>query len=181
MKKELRENYPVCRWPSGWEGNTRHFVVDNIIVNEARTHILLVRRAAKEIEGGKWALPGGYVDPDETVAGAATKETEEEASVPAEALGSIALFRIVDNPDRVGEAAQNISAVFVSVVPDNIVESHLAAQTPDPDGGTDEARWWHRLDGLPEMAFDHRQIIAEFTANPTTYPLEIFMSTARPA
>lgn len=181
MKKALQENYPVCRWPSGWEGNTRHLVVDNIIVNEARTHILLVRRAANEIEEGKWALPGGYVDPNETVVGAAIKETEEEASVPAEAIGSIALFRIVDNPDRRGEAAQNISAVFVSVIPDHIVQNHVLNQTPDPDGGTEEARWWHRLDGLPEMAFDHREIIAEFTANPQTYPLDLFISTARPS
>ncbi|HZM63802.1 MAG TPA: NUDIX domain-containing protein [Candidatus Saccharimonadales bacterium] len=179
MAKEIRTDLPISRFPSGWEGNLRLWVVDNIVVNESRTHILLVYRSPGEIEGDKWALPGGYVEPDETVTGAAKKETEEEGGLPQKALGNIALFRIVDNPNRRNERAQNISAVFVTVIDDETAFSQVQLQAADPDGGTNEARWWHRLDGLPEMAFDHREIIAEFTANPTVYPLDIFMSVAR--
>jgi 8-oxo-dGTP diphosphatase len=51
--------------------------------------VLFVRRARNPFQG-MWALPGGFVEPNETVAEAATRELREETSltsVPVEELG----------------------------------------------------------------------------------------------
>ena len=48
---------------------------------------LLTRRASGlRRHGGQWAIPGGRVDPTETVRGAALRELEEELGIPAEGL-----------------------------------------------------------------------------------------------
>ena len=144
----------------------------------SRTYVLLVWRARAEIEGGSWALVGGYVDPGDTVVQTVHNETWQEA---AKRVGSLALFRIVDNPSRRNEPAENISHVFVSTVPDQ--ETYGIVEVDDPDRGVQHAQWF-ALDALPteeEMAFDHRRILAEYQADPTTYPLSIFMSGEQPA
>lgn len=46
-----------------------------------RHHVLLVQQAS-----GRWAFPGGHVEPNETPAEAAVRETWEETSVPVTLL-----------------------------------------------------------------------------------------------
>lgn len=173
----LRDDLVVCRFPSSWEGNLRHAVIDNIVLNPSRTHILLVWRGDKEIEGNKWALVGGYVDPDATVQSTVEAETGQETN--QKQIGAVALFRVVDNPNRRNETAQNISFVFVSEVPDPPVYGEITVT--DPDQGVTKARWFP-LDALPaeeEMAFDHHRIVTQFLVDPTSVydPTLIFMSS----
>lgn len=153
----------------------RHAVIDNIIMNRSRTHYLLVLRSEGEIEGGIWALVGGYVDPGRTVVETVEAESAEKAGVRR--LGSLALFRIVDNPDRHKEAAGNISFVFVSEVDDPAEYGDVAIV--DPDGGTQHARWFP-VNERPRgdaMAFDHSLVLDAFEADPTTIPVNrVFMS-----
>lgn len=52
--------------------------------------VLLQHRASWTHHGATWALPGGAVRPDETPAQAATRETEEETAVPADAVRVLA-------------------------------------------------------------------------------------------
>lgn len=170
---EVRTDIPVCRWPGGWEGNLRHAAVDSIIVNRSGTHYLLVLRSGGEIEGDLWALAGGYVDQGKSVVETVKAENAEEAGVRK--MGSLALFRVVDNPDRYKETAGNIAFVFVSVVDDP--EEYGDVAVTDPDGGTQLARWFPK-DERPRgdaMAFDHGLILDAFEADPTTYPLDVFM------
>lgn len=172
---EVRTDLPRCRWPlSGWEGNLRHAVVDNIVINKSRTHYLLIFRSEGEEEGGMWALPGGYIDPGKTAVETVEAETAEEAGVRR--IGSLALFCVVDNPNRYKETAGNITFVFVSEVDDP--EEYGDVIVDDPDGGTQRARWFP-IGGRPRgdaMAFDHDLLLDAFEADPTTYPLKIFMS-----
>lgn len=166
---EFDPSKPVCRWPNGWEGQPRHVTIDNIVVNKSRTHILLVERAKDEIEGGFWALIGGYLEHGMTLIETVEAESREEARI--QRLESLALFRIVDNPNR---DAGNVSCVFESVVGDR--EEYGEVQVADPDGGVVLARWFP-IDQPPQrMAFDHAAILTEYLADPTTYPLGIFIS-----
>lgn len=172
-EKKIRADVPLCTWPSGWQGIIRHGVIDNIVVNESGTHILLVWRAGKEIEGDKWALIGGYVDQGKSVVGTVHEETRQEAG---RRVGSLALFRIVDNPNRRNDPSQNISFVFVGTVPDP--EIYGEVEVDDPDKGVTKVAWFP-LDGLPPeeaLAFDHHGIVQAYRTDPTVYPLSIFMS-----
>src|SRR4051812_22983401 len=65
--------------------------------------ILLIKRAAKDregnanVEGDKWALPGGFVNPDETAYTAAKRELKEETGVTGFHLKHFGVF---DQPGR---------------------------------------------------------------------------------
>ena len=57
-----------------------------------RGQLLLVRRASRHGRGN-WQLPGGFIEPDETIEQAVVREVQEEAGVTAE----------VEVPDAHGE------------------------------------------------------------------------------
>lgn len=61
-----------------------------LLLTDPQRGVLLQHRAAWTHHGETWALPGGAVRPDETPAEAATRETEEEAAVPASAVRVLA-------------------------------------------------------------------------------------------
>jgi ADP-ribose pyrophosphatase YjhB (NUDIX family) len=53
-------------------------------------HLLLVRRASRHGRGN-WQLPGGFIEPDETMEQAVVREVMEEAGVTAEVQGVLGL------------------------------------------------------------------------------------------
>ncbi len=65
----------------------------NIGVGGAVVHdnrLLLVRRASRRGRGN-WQVPGGFIEPDETIEQAVVREVEEEAGVIASVDGVVAL------------------------------------------------------------------------------------------
>jgi ADP-ribose pyrophosphatase YjhB (NUDIX family) len=64
-------------------------------VHEGR--LLLVRRASRRGRGN-WQVPGGFIEPDETIEQAVIREVEEEAGVTAEVEGILGLRNRYD-PD----------------------------------------------------------------------------------
>lgn len=140
-----------CTFESGSTGNLRHAVVDAVIVQDNK--ILLTRRADSLRQGGKWAIPGGYVDRDETTMEAIMREVLEEVGYTSEVKD---LLTIVDKPGRRGDDRQNISFVFTVSLIEKVGK-------PDPAEVTEVA--WFDLDQLPpeaDMAFDHLEIIWEW-------------------
>jgi len=115
---------------------------------KGRLSILLVRRDNPPFEGC-WALPGGFMDIDETLLDCATRELEEETGVAAIALSPVAVFDAVRRDPR----ERIVTAVHAGVV---------RADAVRPRGGSDarDARWFD-LSELPELAFDHARIIEE--------------------
>ncbi len=109
--------------------------------------VLLVQRGGDPF-AGTWALPGGFVEGDERVAGAAARELAEETGVAA---GPLELLGIYDTPGR-DPRGPTVSVVYLLRVDDEL----------DARGGDDaaDARWFG-VESLPPLAFDHSLVIAD--------------------
>jgi ADP-ribose pyrophosphatase YjhB (NUDIX family) len=73
----------------------------NIGVGGAVVHdgkLLLVRRASRRGRGN-WQIPGGFIEPDETIEVAVVREVAEEAGVQAEVIGVLGM-RSRYNPEN---------------------------------------------------------------------------------
>lgn len=118
------------------------------VVTTTDGYVLLIERGWDPFKG-QWALPGGYVDPGETSRDAAARELAEEAGVHAapEELTQIGVF---DRPDRDPRGRYVTVAYHLTVIPGTIIEAG--------DDAT-RAQWWP-LDALPQLAFDHADILA---------------------
>ena len=82
---------PPERYNSGYNVG-----VGGAVVRDGR--LLLVRRASRRGRGN-WQVPGGFIEPDETIEKAVVREVEEEAGVTAEVQGVLGLRNRYD-PDN---------------------------------------------------------------------------------
>ena len=73
--------------------------------------LLLIRRGGHPFKD-YWALPGGFLNPDETIEQCALREAEEETSVRPASLMSVGLF---SEPNR-DPRGWIISNAFVSII-----------------------------------------------------------------
>jgi 8-oxo-dGTP diphosphatase len=140
----------TCTFEDGGTGNLRHVVTDVICTKDGK--ILLVKRAAHLLEGGKWAFPAGYVDRDETVMQAAARELHEETGWECTGM---ALFMVHDGPQPNDAGRQNISFIFSATA---------TQKTGDSDDESTDVQWFP-LGNLPPadaIAFDHGTIIEKF-------------------
>ena len=62
--------------------------VGGAVVHEGK--LLMVRRASRRGRGN-WQVPGGFIEPDETIEMAVVREVAEEAGVQAEVVGVLGL------------------------------------------------------------------------------------------
>ncbi|WP_341926170.1 NUDIX hydrolase [Nocardioides psychrotolerans] len=111
--------------------------------------VLLVERG-EEPYAGTWALPGGFVHPDEDAETAAWRELHEETAVERFA-GHLEQLRTYSAPDR-DPRTRVVSVAHVAFAPD----------LPEPTAGSDAAvaRWW-AVSALPGLAFDHATILGD--------------------
>lgn len=118
------------------------------VVTTTDGYVLLIERGWDPY-AGRWALPGGHVDPGETSRKAAARELAEEAGAHA-APGELAQIGVFDTPGR-DPRGRYVTVVYqLTVIPGTIIEAG--------DDAT-RAQWWP-LSDLPELAFDHTDIIA---------------------
>jgi 8-oxo-dGTP diphosphatase len=137
-----------CILENGRKASFRHVTADVIVVNE-NNEILLVKRADNLVNGGKYAIPGGFVDRDETVVEAGIREVLEETGY--EVIPSL-LLRIADNPERAQEDRQNIGFFYIASAKGG--EKALNSEVSEIS--------WFKLDQLPskdQFAFDHYETI----------------------
>lgn len=118
-----------------------------------RPHVLVVRRANEPFRG-RWALPGGFVDPDEDLPEAAVRELREETGI-ALAPDDLAQVGAYGAPGR-DPRGRTISIAFVAARDD----------LPEPEAGDDagEAALLPVADLLADdaaLAFDHRRILGD--------------------
>ncbi|MFI7348111.1 NUDIX hydrolase [Streptomyces sp. NPDC049936] len=113
-------------------------------------HVLLVERG-QEPYAGRWALPGGFLLPDESAETAARRELAEETGL-ADVTGlHLEQLRTYSEPGR-DPRMRVVSVAFAALLPD----------PPEPHAGTDaaEARWMP-YDEARGLAFDHDRILAD--------------------
>jgi 8-oxo-dGTP diphosphatase len=122
--------------------------VDAVIVtNEEKPRVLLIRRR-RDPFAGKWAIPGGFVDMDETLEAAARRELREETGVRVKHLDQMHTFGAPGRDPR----GRTISVVFIGQVDPNRVKPRA-----DDDAA---AVAWKPLHRPPPMAFDHNHVLA---------------------
>lgn len=118
--------------------------VDIIIWDEKEQSIVLIER---KFEPLGWAIPGGFVDLGESLETAAIREAKEETSLDVKLLCQ---FHSYSDPSR-DQRKHTISTVFIGVG-----EGELKAQDDAKEAN------WFRLDQLPDLVFDHSQILNDF-------------------
>lgn len=110
--------------------------------------ILLVQRLDPPFKD-MWALPGGFMEIDESLEDAARRELLEETGLTA---GEMIRFDTYDQPDR-DPRGRTITQVFVMI---------WKKELGSPKAGSDAASVrWFSLNELPELAFDHAKILAD--------------------
>ncbi len=107
--------------------------------------LLLIRRGNEPCKG-KWAFPGGFMNIDETTADAARRELKEETGLTVGDVLPVGVFDAVGRDPR----ERVITVAYYTIV------AHTAEVA-----GTDDAAQaeWFPLDALPELAFDHAEIL----------------------
>ena len=110
--------------------------------------ILLIQRKFPPFQE-KWALPGGFMEMEETLEETARRELMEETSIRA---GELIRFDTYDKPGR-DPRGRTITQAFVMI---------WKKEMGLPEAGSDAATLaWHELSALPKMAFDHATIVKD--------------------
>ena len=108
--------------------------------------VLLIQRDTAPFEG-MWALPGGFVGPDESLKRAAWRELREETGVNAAFLEQLGAF---GHPDR-DPRERVITVAYYALIPAERLD--LRASTDARDAGL------FSVNDLPDLAFDHAKIL----------------------
>jgi ADP-ribose pyrophosphatase YjhB (NUDIX family) len=112
-------------------------------VRGERLHVLLWERALEPF-AGTWALPGGELEPGETLEQSIRRHLA--AKVDVRELSHLEQLETRSEPAR-NPLRWELTTAYLGLVP-----SDLDPAVPD------DTRW-HPVDELPQLAFDHRPIV----------------------
>lgn len=117
------------------------------IFRSEKLRVLLIKRRNPPFQG-QWAIPGGFVELDESLEDAARRELREETGLDDIPLEQIYTF---GQPGR-DPRQRVISVTYLAL-------THFAQIAPR--AGDDAAEvGWYPIDALPPLAFDHADILA---------------------
>jgi 8-oxo-dGTP diphosphatase len=112
----------------------------------SRLKVLLIQRA-KDPFKNHWALPGGFVDENETLEAAALRELKEETGVSDVFIEQLFTFGTPGRDPR----GRVVTIAFYALI--NLGEHKIAADTDAADVK------WFPINKLPQLAFDHAEIL----------------------
>ena len=128
----------------------RPAVTTDIVVftlRHERLSVLLIRRAHEPFAGA-WALPGGFVEPGETLEQGALRELQEETGLTQVYLEQLYTF---GEPER-DPRGRVISVAYLALAPWEALQPVAASDAAALD--------WFDVAQLPPLAFDHRDILS---------------------
>ena len=117
---------------------------------KGKRHVLLIQRKNPPFEG-YWALPGGFMEKNETLSACAVREFFEETGICIEEERTKFLM-LADAPNR-DPRGRVVSAVYIA-------QCRLGELTPQAGDDASDAQWFP-MDALPPLAFDHQKIISQ--------------------
>lgn len=120
-------------------------------IAQSQLRVLLIERLKAPFKG-MWALPGGFVEEDESLEEAAHRELDEEAGVQEARLDQLEAFSAPRRDPRYRVITVSYLAIFTA-------EKALLA------GGDAAGAQWHDVASLPKLAFDHQQILQHALAH----------------
>ncbi|MCC0179044.1 NUDIX hydrolase [Waterburya agarophytonicola K14] len=109
--------------------------------------VLLIQRGIAPYQN-KWALPGGFIGLDESIATAAARELKEETGIDKVFLEQLYTFGEVDRDPR----DRIITVAYYALI--NIGEYVVKARTDAKNAK------WFSVEELPPLAFDHDRIFS---------------------
>jgi len=153
----------TCTFEKGYQAKLRHVVVHALVVRD--NEILLGKRSGDILESGKWGIPGGFLDQNETLEEGALRELYEETGWKGEI---ISLFRINSSPKRVNDDNRQ-----------NVVLEYLVKPIKKSGGSdweTSEIAWmpFNKLAPFSQYAFDHGEsleLVVEYFKHPFPLPI----------
>lgn len=121
--------------------------VDSVVFCTAgkENKVLLIQRGQEPFQG-QWALPGGFLEEEETLESGAKRELEEETGIRMQGLLEVGAF---------GEPGRDPRGRTISVAFWGVLGSEKSLKAADDAA---EARWFP-VDELPPLAFDHKRIL----------------------
>jgi 8-oxo-dGTP diphosphatase len=108
--------------------------------------VLLIQRKNPPFQG-KWALPGGFVEDDESLDMAAARELEEETGLKNVEIQQLYTFG-EPNRDPRGRAISVTYYTLIETSPPTLQAADDAADVQ-----------WFDIESLPALAFDHQGIL----------------------
>jgi ADP-ribose pyrophosphatase YjhB (NUDIX family) len=112
-------------------------------VREGRQQVLLWQRAREPFLGA-WSLPGGYLEPGETLEQSIRRHLAVKVDVRE--LAHLEQLETLSDPDR-NPLEWELATAYLGLVP------------ADVDPAVPEDTAWHPVSRLPELAFDHKAIV----------------------
>ena len=109
--------------------------------------LLLIKRKNEPFKN-QWAIPGGFVEDNETLEKAAIRELKEETDIDLKSMTKLDIFDAVDRDPR----KRIVTVAFYKIL-DFDSEAKIKASSD-----AEEAKWFD-ITQLPELAFDHALII----------------------
>jgi 8-oxo-dGTP diphosphatase len=125
-----------------------HVTVDLVIFSiiEDDLKVLLIRRAEEPYKSS-WALPGGFVEINESLEQAAARELEEEVGVQDVYLEQLYTF---------GDVGRDPRGRVISIAYFALVDAERQRIVAASDAAAAE---WRSVFAPPELAFDHRKVL----------------------
>ena len=121
-----------------------------VLTRENTPKVLLIERGDEPFKGC-WAFPGGFLNMDETTEQCAIRELKEETGLEVDKVKEIGTYSKVDRDPR----GRTITVAYLAMV-----------DAPLEVMGQDDAAkaQWFPIDALPELAFDHDEIMRDAMA-----------------
>lgn len=122
--------------------------VDIVLLTDVFPHpkVLLIRRKNPPFKD-LWALPGGFLEMDETLEESALRELNEETNISDVELTQVGTF---------GHPARDPRGRVITIAYVGIINSEQQKVVAGSDAA--EVAWFSTLE-LPQLAFDHSEII----------------------